>query len=70
MSPAQCRAARGLLDWTQLCLAKRANVAHSTVADFEREARQPVANNLKAIRETFEAAGLRFEWGGVVIARV
>jgi transcriptional regulator with XRE-family HTH domain len=66
MSPAQCRAARGLLDWSQLCLARAANIAQSTVADFEREARNPIPNNLAAMREAFEAAGLTFKQGGVV----
>jgi DNA-binding transcriptional regulator YiaG len=68
MSPAQCRAARGLLDWSQLCLAHHAHVAHSTVADFERQARQPIANNLAAMRKAFEHQGLKFMSGGVVWA--
>ena len=33
--PEQCRAARGLLDWTQEQLAERAGIARSTVRDFE-----------------------------------
>ncbi|QIB32724.1 helix-turn-helix domain-containing protein [Ancylobacter pratisalsi] len=36
LSPEQCRAARGLLDWTQERLAVRAGVSRSTVRDFER----------------------------------
>ncbi|MCJ8142397.1 helix-turn-helix domain-containing protein [Ancylobacter sp. A5.8] len=36
LSPEQCRAARGLLDWTQETLACRAGVSRSTVRDFER----------------------------------
>ncbi len=35
LEPAQCRAARGLLDWTQEQLAERAGVSRSTVRDFE-----------------------------------
>ncbi|MEZ0170651.1 helix-turn-helix transcriptional regulator [Microvirga sp. TS319] len=35
LSPEQCRAARGLLDWTQEELAERANVSRSTIRDFE-----------------------------------
>ncbi len=34
--PEQCRAARGLLDWTQEQLAARAGVSRSTVRDFEQ----------------------------------
>lgn len=33
--PCQCRAARGLLDWTQDHLAQTAGVSRSTVRDFE-----------------------------------
>lgn len=36
LAPEQCRAARGLLDWTQERLAERAGVSRSTVRDFER----------------------------------
>ncbi|MBZ6078444.1 helix-turn-helix transcriptional regulator [Microvirga puerhi] len=34
-TPEQCRAARGLLDWTQEELAERAEVSRSTIRDFE-----------------------------------
>ena len=33
--PEQCRAARGLLDWTQEELAERADISRSTIRDFE-----------------------------------
>ena len=36
LCPAQCRAARGLLDWTQEHLADVAGVSRSTVRDFEK----------------------------------
>jgi transcriptional regulator with XRE-family HTH domain len=35
LCPEQCRAARGLLDWTQEELAERADVSRSTIRDFE-----------------------------------
>ncbi|WP_114772975.1 helix-turn-helix transcriptional regulator [Microvirga subterranea] len=35
LSPEQCRAARGLLNWTQEELAERADVSRSTIRDFE-----------------------------------
>ncbi|MET3661395.1 helix-turn-helix transcriptional regulator [Aquamicrobium ahrensii] len=33
--PEQCRAARGLLNWTQDRLARAAGVSRSTIKDFE-----------------------------------
>lgn len=37
LAPEQCRAARGLLNWTQEQLAARAGVSRSTIRDFERQ---------------------------------
>lgn len=34
--PEQCRAARGLLNWTQDQLASAAGLSRSTIKDFER----------------------------------
>ena len=62
----QVKAARALLAWSQQDLASNARVAVSTVADFERGARTPVANNAQAIREALESAGLEFLAAGVV----
>ncbi|HEV7335884.1 MAG TPA: helix-turn-helix transcriptional regulator, partial [Bosea sp. (in: a-proteobacteria)] len=56
---AQCRAARGLLDWSQSELASRSNLSESTVRDFEKNRRIPGPNNLAAIRAAFEAAGVQ-----------
>ncbi|WP_413741885.1 helix-turn-helix domain-containing protein [Sodalis sp. RH15] len=64
--PEQVKAARALLAWSQQDLAKRSHVATSTIADFERGVRTPVANNAQAIRDSFEAEGLQFFAGGVV----
>jgi DNA-binding transcriptional regulator YiaG len=59
MSPEQCRAARGWLDWSQMDLAKRANVGLSTVKDFENGTRKPIANNLNALKQALESGGIR-----------
>ncbi|MBR8396624.1 helix-turn-helix transcriptional regulator [Burkholderia cenocepacia] len=64
--PEQVKAARALLAWSQQELARNAHVATSTVADFERGVRTPMANNSQAIREAFENEGLQFVAGGVV----
>lgn len=67
LSPKHIRAARALLAWSQQDLAKAAGVATSTVADFERGQRTPLANNAQAIRSTLEKEGIRFLLGGAVI---
>ncbi len=66
LTPEQVKAARALLAWSQQELATDARVATSTVADFERGARIPIANNAQAIRESLEVRGLQFIAGGVV----
>lgn len=62
----QVKAARALLAWSQSDLARAARVAVSTIADFERGQRTPVANNAQAIREALQAEGIGFMAGGVV----
>src|SRR4051812_34960957 len=58
-SPAQSRAARGWLEWSQADLARRANVGLSTVKEFEGGRRTPIGNNLDAIKRAIEAEGVR-----------
>ncbi|GGC56528.1 helix-turn-helix domain-containing protein [Chelatococcus reniformis] len=60
LTPAQSRAARGLLDWSQADLAVAARVSLSTVRDFEKGRRTPIGNNMSAIRTALEAAGVQF----------
>jgi len=67
LTPKHVRAARALLAWSQQDLAKKASVATSTVADFERGQRTPVANNAQAIRDALECAGIRFLPTGAII---
>jgi transcriptional regulator with XRE-family HTH domain len=57
-SPAQCRAARGLLDWTQEELADRAGVSRSTVRDFEKGRHELHRASATHIMLAFEAAGV------------
>ena len=66
LSPAQCRAARALLGWSQSDLEIRAKVARKTLADFESGKRRPYERTLRDIREAFEAAGISFVGDGEV----
>jgi transcriptional regulator with XRE-family HTH domain len=56
----QSRAARGLLGWTQQSLADAANVSLATIQFFETNKREPIQNNLTAIRRALEDAGVEF----------
>ncbi|MGB3338704.1 MAG: helix-turn-helix transcriptional regulator [Devosia sp.] len=60
ISPAQCRAARGLLDWSREQLAEASSVALRTIVDFERGARSPRAGTLRSLQSGLEAAGVVF----------
>jgi len=60
LSPAQCRAARALINWSQAQLEAASQVAKKTIADFEREARAPYPRTIEAIRAALEAAGVEF----------
>jgi transcriptional regulator with XRE-family HTH domain len=70
ISPAQCRAARALLAWTQAELAERASLSRKTVADFEQENRDVHVRTRHDIATTLERAGVEFLPGGVRLAAV
>ncbi len=56
----QCRAARGLLDWSQEDLAFTANVGIVTVRNLEAEKGKPRYSTLDVIQRAFESAGVLF----------
>jgi transcriptional regulator with XRE-family HTH domain len=58
LTPAQSRAARGLLDWSQEELARAAHLGPSTVRDFEKGRRVPSYNNLQGLIAALETAGV------------
>lgn len=60
MTPAQCRAARALLDWRQPELAKAAGLGLSTVVDYEKERRKVSEEAITAIETAFKNAGIEF----------
>jgi transcriptional regulator with XRE-family HTH domain len=60
MTPAQCRAGRGLIGWNQGDLARKAEVSRQTINDYESGKREPIRNNLYAIFMAFTEAGIQF----------
>ena len=60
ITPAQCRAARGLLGWTLSRLSKTSTVSVGTINKFELERRHPVLSNLAALKRSLEAGGVDF----------
>jgi transcriptional regulator with XRE-family HTH domain len=51
MTPAQCRAARALLDMTYAELAMASIVSRDMIADFETGTRTPSATDMMAMRQ-------------------
>ncbi len=60
MTPAQCRAARALLDWSQQQLAEAAKIGNATIRNFEGGKSVPQSATLEVLLRTFEAAGVEF----------
>jgi DNA-binding transcriptional regulator YiaG len=60
MTPAQCRAARALLDMTQSQLARAAKLGLSTVVDFEKQRRSVSDAAVTAIQKALQRAGIEF----------
>ena len=63
MTPAQCRAARALIGWSQDELATASKVAKATIANFELAKRAPYERTLNDLRASLEAAGVEFTNG-------
>ena len=66
ITPALCRAARGLLGWNQNELAKAARLGVNTLRNFETGKSVLMLNNRAALQAALEAAGIEFtsEAGG------
>jgi DNA-binding XRE family transcriptional regulator len=60
MTPAQCRAARALLEMNQSELAHAAGLGLSTIVDFEKGRRQVSREAIDVIQAAFEEAGIDF----------
>jgi transcriptional regulator with XRE-family HTH domain len=62
-TPDQCRAARGLVGWSQDQLASTAKVAKATIANFELGKRTPYDRTLDDLFAALEGAGVEFTNG-------
>lgn len=60
MTPAQCRAARGLIDLSIHALSSAAAVSAATVWDYEAEIGLTRPDDIDAMRAALEAAGVEF----------
>jgi predicted transcriptional regulator len=58
ITPEQCRAGRGLLDWTQQKLADQAQVGVVTIRHLEAGGNAPRRATLEVIQRAFELAGV------------
>ena len=63
ITASQCRAARGLLNWTQQRLADVAHIGVATVRLFESEAKGTRQSTLVLLKQAFEFAGVEFTNG-------
>ena len=65
MTPAQCRAARGLVNMSMAQLAAAAVVPVVVIFDFEGGFGKPKPEDLAALQGALEQAGVEFIQGGV-----
>ena len=63
ISPAQCRAARSLIDMDAAELASRSGVAASTISGFENAKGEAAPRTVRKIRVALEQAGVSFGEG-------
>jgi transcriptional regulator with XRE-family HTH domain len=69
MTPAQCRAARALIGMSQPQLAFASVVSLGAIIDFEAEATTPKDEDLDAIQDALERAGVEFIEDGVKLRK-
>ena len=61
LTPPACRAARGLLDWTQAELAARSGVSRGTIRDYEGNRHTAHRSTEAVLRRALEQGGVIFE---------
>ena len=62
-TPAQIRAARALLGWTQADLAAKADISTTAINSIERGKADPKLSTVNAIRRALENGGVEFTDG-------
>ena len=70
ITPAQCRGARAMLNWSRTDLANAASVAERTIIDFERGARKPYERTLRDIQLALESGGIAFSGDGLRVGLI
>jgi transcriptional regulator with XRE-family HTH domain len=60
ITPAQCRAARGLIGWSQQDLAKNAGIGTVAVHQLENGTSAPRRATLDVVKRAFESVGVEF----------
>lgn len=60
ITPAQCRAARALLNWSQPELAERCDIHVQTISNFEKESSTPSRTTLDKITNVFQESKIVF----------
>src|SRR4051794_4086761 len=64
ITPAQIRAARGLLSWSQEDLAEASQLSRQSIDNLEHERTEARPRTFDAIQAAFEKAGVEFTNGG------
>lgn len=66
ITSSQCRAARGLLNWSQPELAQWCGIHKQTISNFEAERSTPSKSSLEKMTRVFENAGIEFGFDNAV----
>jgi hypothetical protein len=60
LTPAQCRAARALLDWPREWLSSESGIGPRSIVGFEKGTSAPRSVTVVALRRSLEKAGIEF----------
>lgn len=68
ITPAQIRAGRALVGWSQTDLARRAEVTQVTIANIETQKTQASRNTIRRIESALQSQGVEFVGNGVKLS--